>query len=88
MLVLARKKGQSIVIGNNIKVYLLEVTGETARLGIEAPPGIEVFRSELFEALMEENSGALTSSEEAVRLLKKNLPANNDKKLGELEKER
>lgn len=79
MLVLTRKKGQSIVIGREIRVYLLEVSGETVRLGIEAPPGVEILRSELYQALMEENSGAVTKSEEALKILKKNLVEINGK---------
>lgn len=71
MLVLARKKGQSIMIGGDIKVVITEVTGETVRLGIEAPPNLEIFREEIYRLLQEENMSAVTSPEEALRLLKK-----------------
>ncbi len=70
MLVLARKKGQSIIIGQDIKIVVTEVTGETVRLGIEAPPHLEIFREEIYRVLKEENIRAVTGVEEARRLLK------------------
>ncbi|NLI13199.1 carbon storage regulator CsrA [Pelotomaculum propionicicum] len=70
MLVLARKKGQSIMIGKDIKILVVEVTGETVRLGIEAPAQLEIFREEIYRDLQEENTQAITGVEEAIRLLK------------------
>ncbi|TEB04916.1 hypothetical protein Psch_03679 [Pelotomaculum schinkii] len=72
MLVLARKKGQSIMIGRDIKMVVVEVTGETVRLGIEAPPDMEIFREELYRDLQIENKKAITSTEEVIRFLKNN----------------
>ena len=46
MLVLSRKHGESIVIDGDVKVYVIEVTNNRVRLGIEAPKGIPVRRSE------------------------------------------
>ena len=71
MLVLARKKGQSIMIGKDIKIMVVEVTGETVRLGIEAPAQLEIFREEIYKDLREENTQAITGVEEAMRLLKR-----------------
>jgi len=70
MLVLARKKGQSIMIGRNIKIAVVEVSGETVRLGIEAPPEMEIFREELYLDLQKENTGTITSAEEIIKFLK------------------
>lgn len=70
MLVLARKKGQSIMIGRDIKIFVAEVTGETVRLGIEAPASLEIFREEIYLELQEENTQAIAGVEEAMRLLK------------------
>ena len=50
MLVLTRKLNQEIVIGENIKITVLKVKGNTVRLGIEAPPEIRIVRSELPQA--------------------------------------
>ncbi|MCL6478378.1 MAG: carbon storage regulator CsrA [Peptococcaceae bacterium] len=73
MLVLARKKGQSVIIGNDVRVCVVEVSGETVRLGIEAPAGMEIFRSEIYRQLREENAVSVTTTEEALGFLKKNL---------------
>ena len=61
MLVLTRKKGQSINIGDNIRIVLKEVTGDTVRIGIEAPAEIAVYRSEIYLAIQKENREALAS---------------------------
>jgi carbon storage regulator len=55
MLVLARKVGQQIVIGDQIEVTVLEVRGEQVRLGINAPRSIAVHRKELLEQVPREN---------------------------------
>ena len=73
MLILARKKGQSIIIGKNIKVYVAEVTGETVRLGIDAPVDIEVFREEIYRGIVEENASSLARKKEMQELLLKNI---------------
>ncbi len=70
MLVLARKKGQSIMIGKEIKIMVVEVTGETVRLGLEAPAHLEIFREEIYRDLQQENTQAITGVEEVMRLLK------------------
>lgn len=77
MLVLARKKGQSIMIGRDIRIVVAEVTGETVRLGIEAPPDMEIFREELYRDLQIENKKAITSTEEVIRFLKNNSKEEN-----------
>lgn len=51
MLVLSRKKNEVIVIGGNVKVMVVEVRGDTVRLGIEAPKEIPIHRQEVFDAI-------------------------------------
>jgi len=58
MLVLTRKVHQSIVIGDEIEVVVLEVRGEQVRLGIRAPKDVQVHRKEIYEQIMEENRTA------------------------------
>lgn len=58
MLVLTRKVNQSIVIGNDIEVVVLEVRGEQVRLGIKAPKSVAVHRKEIFEQIQDENQAA------------------------------
>ena len=58
MLVLTRKIHQSIVIGDEVEVVVLEVRGEQVRLGIRAPKDVAVHRKEIYEQILEENRGA------------------------------
>ena len=66
MLVLTRKQRQQIQLGENITVTVLRVKGNSVRLGIEAPDGIRVLRTELVAAQMEDESshGEATQAEE------------------------
>ena len=80
MLVLARKKGQSILIGKDIRIFVVDVTGETVRLGIDAPVQFEIFREEIYRELQEENSKAMTSPETLMKLLEENIVKNNKKR--------
>lgn len=59
MLVLTRRKNQSIVINDDIVVTVLEVKGDQIRLGITAPRHVQVFREELLLALTESNRSAV-----------------------------
>lgn len=54
MLVLTRKVGQSIVIGDEIEIVILEVRGEQVRVGIRAPKHVSVHRKEIYEQIHEE----------------------------------
>ena len=60
MLVLTRKVNQSIVIGDDIEVVVLEVRGEQVRLGIKAPRNVVVHRKEIYDQIQEENQAAST----------------------------
>ena len=51
MLVLTRKQGQSIVIGDSIEIFIVEVRGEQVRVGIQAPRSIPVVRREVLEQI-------------------------------------
>ena len=59
MLVLTRRKNQSIVIGDDIVVTVLEVKGDQIRLGITAPRDVQVYREELLSALKDANTSAV-----------------------------
>ena len=61
MLVLTRRKNQSIVIGDQIIVTVLEVKGDQIRLGITAPRDVQVYREELLADLTEANKSAVLS---------------------------
>lgn len=59
MLVLSRKKNESIMIGDSIEIKVIAIDGDTVRLGIEAPRNVEVYRKEIYEAIQEENKTAI-----------------------------
>jgi carbon storage regulator len=58
MLVLTRKKDESVIVGGNIEVKILEVRGDQVSLGFAAPREIPIYRKEVFEAIQEENRQA------------------------------
>lgn len=58
MLVLTRKKNQSVIINENIEITILEVQGDQVRIGINAPKSISVHRKEVFLQIAEENKKA------------------------------
>ena len=58
MLVLGRRPGENIRIGDDIKVIVLEMRGGQVKLGIEAPPEVKVHREEIYARIQEENRRA------------------------------
>lgn len=58
MLVLTRKVNQSIIIGDDVEVVVLEVRGEQVRLGIKAPKTVAVHRKEVYDQIRDENIAA------------------------------
>lgn len=58
MLVLSRKKNESIVIGNNIVITVIDIRGDKVRYGIEAPKDISVHRREVYEAIKRDAAAA------------------------------
>ncbi|NLC69673.1 MAG: carbon storage regulator CsrA [Clostridiaceae bacterium] len=63
MLVLTRKKDQSIVIGDGIEITVLDIQGDQVRLGVRAPKNVPVHRKEIYLEIQEENRKAAESSE-------------------------
>lgn len=58
MLLLTRKLGENIRIGDDVKITIVEVKGNHVKLGIDAPPSIKVHREEIYERIQEENRRA------------------------------
>ena len=58
MLALARKVNQSIMIGDDIEITLLEIKGDQVKIGISAPKSIPVYRKEIYLQIQEENKQA------------------------------
>lgn len=61
MLILSRKKDESIVINDNIIISVVEIKGETVKVGIDAPSSVKIYRREVYEAIQKENKAALNS---------------------------
>lgn len=62
MLVITRKSGERICLGDDVTVTVLDIAGSTVRLGIEAPSEIPVYRHEIWAAVKEENRAAANAS--------------------------
>lgn len=58
MLVLSRKENETIQIGGDIEIRILEVKGDTVRIGIEAPKSVDILRGELVLSISESNTEA------------------------------
>ena len=58
MLVLSRHRDESIMIGDNIVITIVDIRGDKVRLGIQAPTNVPVHREEVFEAIKREAAGA------------------------------
>ncbi len=58
MLVLSRKKNESIVINNDITIVVVEIRGDKVRLGVEAPKEVPVHRREVYDAIRRNEAGA------------------------------
>ena len=69
MLVLSRRIGESIVIGNQVTITVLEVRGDQVRIGIDAPRDVQVHREEVWQELQEENARAATTAERTRRVV-------------------
>lgn len=60
MLVLSRKEGESIRIGGDITIQIIEVKGRQVKIGISAPKVVSILRDEIYEQVKEENTTRLT----------------------------
>ena len=59
MLALTRKKGESLIVNNNIEITVLEIRGDQIKLGISAPKEVPVYRKEVYLQIEKENEAAL-----------------------------
>lgn len=67
MLVLSRQRDESIIIGDNVVITVVDVRGDKVRLGIDAPVEIPVHRREVYEAIQRENRRATEISADDAR---------------------
>lgn len=74
MLVLTRRPGESIVIGHDIRVTVLEVRGDQIRVGIDAPRAVKVHREEVYREIKQTNTEAVASAARASEFLRRGGP--------------
>jgi carbon storage regulator len=67
MLVLTRRAGESVMIGDDVVITVLEARGDVIRLGIQAPRDVQVHREEVYRELRTVNREAASPTEDAVR---------------------
>lgn len=77
MLVLTRKTGEGILIGDDVKITIVEVRGNSIRLGIQAPRQKKIHRLEVYERIMNENREALKWHPSDLSKLQESLPLLN-----------
>ncbi len=80
MLVLTRHKNETIMIGDDIEISVLDIKGEQVRIGIQAPKQISIYRKEIYEAIQKENIEAAKMGTTDVSKLKDLLKPNDKKK--------
>jgi carbon storage regulator len=73
MLVLTRRAGESVMIGDDVVITVLEARGDVIRLGIQAPKDVRVHREEVYRELQAANREAASPSDEAVEALSRML---------------
>jgi carbon storage regulator len=64
MLILTRRAGQSLYVGDNIRVTVLGIQGKQVKIGLELPEDMAVYRDEVYQRVMEENRMAFETSNE------------------------
>ena len=78
MLVLTRKVGEGIAIGDDIRIVVMQIKGKQVRLGIKASPNTVIHREEVYQRILEENKKASNSSidsvNEASGIISKHVP--------------
>jgi carbon storage regulator len=64
MLIITRRQGEKIMLGDDIVVHVMEIVGNSVRVGIQAPRSIPVYREEIWNAVREENQAAAAAPSE------------------------
>ena len=59
MLALTRKKGESLVVNNNIEITVLDIRGDQIKIGIQAPKEVPIYRKEVYLQIQKENEEAI-----------------------------
>ena len=71
MLVLARKLNESIMIGDQVEISVVDIRGDQVKIGIKAPKQVKIYRQEVYRAIQQENIEALKSKPDLIPQLDK-----------------
>lgn len=73
MLILTRRLGEGIRIGDDVRIVILEIKGNQVKVGVEAPSSTLVYRDEIYARVIDENRKASSTSPEHLKILIENL---------------
>ena len=62
MLIITRRPGEKIILGEDISIQVMEIVGNQVRIGVQAPKSVPVYREEIWEAVRTENQAALEAA--------------------------
>jgi carbon storage regulator len=79
MLVLSRQRDESIMIGDDVEITIVDVRGDKVRLGITAPRNIPVHRREIYDAIQREKAEGKVSQKQSDKTVQKDLPPESEK---------
>ncbi|GAB6107653.1 carbon storage regulator CsrA [Fusibacter bizertensis] len=80
MLILTRKKDESIIIDGNIEIQIIAIEDGKVKIGINAPKEIEIHRSEVLEKILEANKAAMSSTG-SIKVLSERMKKNDKEKI-------
>jgi carbon storage regulator len=66
VLIITRKPGEKIMLGDDVVVHVMEIVGNSVRIGIQAPRSLPVYREEIWDAVREENRAAAEAAPDAL----------------------
>jgi carbon storage regulator len=66
VLIITRKPGEKLMVGDDVVVHVMEIVGNTVRVGIQAPRSVPVYREEIWNAVREENAAAASAPPDAL----------------------
>lgn len=69
MLILNRKAGESIIIGDNVEISILEIQEGRIKIGIEAPKDVSILRKEVYDSVVEANQEAISNDQDIFKVL-------------------
>jgi carbon storage regulator len=66
VLIITRKPGEKIMLGDDVVIHVMEIVGNSVRVGIQAPRSVPVYREEIWDAVREENRAAAAAARDAL----------------------